>query len=217
MFASLYGALTVALTASVLAQTKPSPAPAGQAKPAPTAGTTPAAAPAPAPAPDRKPADAAAPGTAGEGAAAANRPQVATITTGWSVACASGAEPGKLRCEVTNAVVLTPVNQRFVSLAVRRDLSTSAEVMVATLPHGVLYTSGILAKVDGADAGKFEPLTSDQQGAYAKLPLTAELIASLEKGKELTVVFDGTNGQKFTVGIPLAGFAAAHDKMKAEN
>lgn len=142
---------------------------------------------------------------------------VATVTTGWSVGCASAQDPGKLRCEVTNAVVLTSVNQRFVSVAVRRDLATPDKIMVVTLPHGVLFTAGILAQIDGKEAGEFEPLSSDQQGAYAKLKLTADNIQALEKGQTLTIVFDGTSGQKFTVAIALTGFAAAHDKMKAGN
>lgn len=208
--ASLSVVTFLALGTIAMAQSNPA-APAAKGAPAAAPAATAAAA-------DKKPADnAAAPAAANKDAAAGNRPAVGSVTTGWSVGCASAPEPGKLRCEVTNAVILTPVNQRFVAIAVRKDLNTSEEVMVATLPHGVLFSTGILAQIDGKDSGKFEPLTSDQQGAYAKLPLTAETIDTLGKGKELTVVFDGTSGQKFKVGIPLAGFTAAHDKAKAEN
>jgi invasion protein IalB len=198
----------IVLSTVAFAQTKPSTT--SSSKGAPAAATPTAS--------DKKPADAPAAAPAADGKdGAASRPSVGTVTTGWSVGCASAAEAGKLRCEVTNAVILTPVNQRFVALAVRKDMTTSEEVMVASLPHGVLFSSGILAQVDGKESGRFEPLTSDQQGAYAKLPLTAETIDTLGKGKELTVVFDGTGGQKFKVGIPLAGFSTAHDKAKAEN
>lgn len=208
--ACLASALLLGFGVAASAQTKP----AAQATPAKPAA-------APAAAADKKseddkaaPADAAAKPAAD---ASASRPGVASVATGWAVGCATQPDPGKLRCEVTNAVVLSPGNQRFVSVAVRRDATTSEEVMVLSLPHGVLFTAGVVAEIDGKETGKFEPVTSDQMGAYAKLPLAGATIPSLETGKTLTVVFSGTGGQKFTVGMPLAGFAAAHGKMKAEN
>ena len=47
--------------------------------------------------------------------------------------------------------------------------------------------------------------------------MTAETTAALEKGETLNVIFEGASGQKFTVGMALSGFSAAHAKMKAEN
>ena len=163
---------------------------------------------------DAEPSKSAAP--SGSKAAETNPQGAGSVATGWIVSCAPPAASGKLNCEISNSVVITPANQRFVSLAVRRDSISSAELLILTLPHGVLFTSGILAQVDGKEVGRFEPLTSDQQGAYAKMPLTPEATAAIESGETLTVIFDGANSQKFTVGISLAGFVAAHAKMIAE-
>lgn len=43
--------------------------------------------------------------------------------------------------------------------------------------------------------------------------MTAELANAMKAGKTFTVVFDGTNAKRFTVGLPLAGFTAAYNKM----
>lgn len=211
--------LILTFEGAALAQTKP----ASPAAPAPTASP---AATAPSATPDKaksgsdehaKPLETGAVPTAKPEQSGSSRPNTSSVATGWSVGCASARADGKLRCEVTNNVVITPANQRFVSVAVRRDLTTSDELLVLTLPHGVVFTSGMIAQVDSKEVGKFEALTSDQQGAYAKMKLAPEVSAAMEKGTTLTVIFEGANGQKFTVGMGLAGFAPAHAKMKAEN
>ena len=149
-------------------------------------------------------------------AAARTQPSAGSVATGWTVNCATPQAAGKLLCEVSNTVVITPANQRFVSIAVRHELTGTGKLIVLTLPHGVLFTSGMIAQVDAKEIGRFEALTSDQQGAYAKMAMTPEATAALEKGETLTIIFDGANGQKFTIGMALSGFAAAHAKMSAE-
>ncbi len=136
-----------------------------------------------------------------------------TVITGWNVSCATPQAAGKLVCEVNNSVRVTPSNSRFVSVAIRPNGKADRKILVASLPHGVLFTAGVKLKVDGKDAGKLEMLTSDQNGAYARTTLSAELANAMKAGKTFTVVFDGTNAKRFTVGLPLAGFTAAYNKM----
>ncbi|MBU2582646.1 MAG: invasion associated locus B family protein [Alphaproteobacteria bacterium] len=135
--------------------------------------------------------------------------------TGWVVSCAATQPEGKLLCEMNNSVILTPVNQRFVSVAIRKTPGTAEDFMVATLPHGVLFTVPIVAEVDGKELGRFVALTSEQQGAFAKLSLSANMIRDLRHGKELKVIFEGLNGQKYTVAFSLTGFTAAHAKANS--
>lgn len=136
-----------------------------------------------------------------------------TVITGWNVSCATPQAAGKLVCEVNNAVLVTPGNSRFVSVAIRSDGTSDKKVLVASLPHGVLFTAGVGLKIDGKDAGKLQMLTSDQNGAYARTSMSADLAKAMKAGKTFTVVFDGTNAKRFSVGVPLAGFTAAYNKM----
>lgn len=136
-----------------------------------------------------------------------------TVITGWNVSCATPKSAGKLVCEVNNSVLVTPRNSRFVSVAIRPDGTSGKKALVASLPHGVLFTAGIDIKIDGREAGKLEMLTSDQKGAYARAAMSAELANAMKAGKTFTIVFVGTNAKRFTVGLPLAGFTAAYNKM----
>ncbi|MEO1161827.1 MAG: invasion associated locus B family protein [Pseudomonadota bacterium] len=140
-----------------------------------------------------------------------------SVITGWNVSCATPKSAGKLVCEVNNSVLVTPRNSRFVSVAIRPDGKSDKKVLVASLPHGVLFTAGVSLKIDGRDAGKLEMLTSDQNGAYARTPMSAQLAKAMKAGNTFTVVFDGTNAKRFTVGLPLAGFTAAYNKMSGGN
>ncbi len=140
----------------------------------------------------------------------------ATAATGWVVNCSAPQGNAKILCEMSNTVVITSLNQRFVAVAVRSESEKGGYVLVGTLPHGVVFTSGIIAKVDDKDVGELDPLTTDQQGAYARLALSSEVLTAMEKGKNLTLVFDGLGGQKFTVALSLSGFGAAFAKMTAE-
>ncbi|MEO9875046.1 MAG: invasion associated locus B family protein [Anderseniella sp.] len=139
--------------------------------------------------------------------------KTSTVITGWNVTCATPQAAGKLLCEVNNSVLVKPSNSRFVSVAIRPDGISGKKVLVASLPHGVLFTAGISLKIDGKDAGKLQMLTSDQNGSYARTSMSAELAGAMKAGKTFTVVFDGTNAKRFTVGLPLAGFTAAYNKM----
>lgn len=66
-----------------------------------------------------------------------------TVITGWNVSCATPRSAGKLLCEVNNSVLVTPGNNRFVSVAIRPDGKSDKRVLVASLPHGVLFTAGV--------------------------------------------------------------------------
>lgn len=156
------------------------------------------------------------PATAPAEATTPNAAAPVTAATGWVVNCSAPQANARILCEMSNAVVITSLNQRFVAVAVRPETEKGGYILVGTLPHGVVFTSGIIAKVDEKEVGELDPLTSDQQGAYARLTLTSDTISALEKGKNLTLVFDGLGGQKFTVAMSLSGFGAAFAKMKAE-
>jgi invasion protein IalB len=148
-------------------------------------------------------------------AAATSNPQ--TTTTGWRMSCGTGGAGDQLQCEISNAVIIASINQRFLSLAVRKDPASGRKLMVVGLPHGVLLNQPIEAGVDGKAAGSFAPLTTDQSGVYATLALTPDITKSLNAGKSIKVTFDGNTGQKFTVELPLKGFASVYDKMDAKN
>ncbi len=145
--------------------------------------------------------------------APASTVKTGSVITGWNVSCATPKSAGKLVCEVNNSVLVKPSNSRFLAVAIRPSGAADNRVLVASLPHGVLFTAGVSLKIDGRDAGKLEMLTSDQSGAYARTPMSAQLAAAMKAGKTLTVVFDGTNAKRFTVGLPLTGFTAAFNKM----
>jgi len=86
-------------------------------------------------------------------------------------------------------------------------------VMIAALPHGVLFTAPITVKFDGRGAGSFVPYSSDQSGAFATFPLAGDVIDVMKTAGRLTIEFESATSQRFTVDVPLNNFAAVYQKL----
>lgn len=122
----------------------------------------------------------------------------ATSTTPATTAPAQG-------CGLVQNLVAGEQKQRLLTLIVKRTAPTAYNLTLA-LPHGLLFPPGIALQVDETPEHSLVVQTSDQNGAYAGMPIDGDLLKALRAGKTLKITFTSGAGQRIMVPVTLKDF-----------
>lgn len=87
-------------------------------------------------------------------------------------------------------------------------------VMSIAAPLGVLLPAGLVAKIDGADAGATGYRFCDASACIIEEPVSQEFIAKMKKGSNVAMTIRSLNGQPTTITMSLSGFTKAFDSVK---
>lgn len=110
----------------------------------------------------------------------------------WAVNCSSGSATTELQCQVSQNLTEAKTGQRVLTVTVRRDNGNGSLAMLLALPHGLFLPSGASFQIDQGQTTTIAIQTSDQNGAYAATPLSADLIKAMKSGTNLNI---GTAGR----------------------
>jgi invasion protein IalB len=135
---------------------------------------------------------------------------------GWTVQCANptGAADGGLQCQAEQSIFVMPQRQLLVSVVMRIPTDTKAPTLYVRVPLGISIPEGAAIKVDEGQPQTAALQTCDQQGCFGNMPATPELVTAMGTGKTLNVIFQNMKKEPITVPVPLAGFAAAFQKIQ---
>ncbi|MES0826961.1 invasion associated locus B family protein [Ruegeria sp. SCP11] len=131
----------------------------------------------------------------------------------WSVNCSNMVNGTELVCEMTQSIVLSENNQRLASVAFVKTAGKDETEAVLTLPFGLLFSEGLVAKVDDAQVAELEFLTCEAQGCFARSPVSADWISKMRAGAQLRVEAQNALGEPITFGFDLTGFSQASDLL----
>ena len=140
------------------------------------------------------------------------------VASSWGVNCQAQATDKKMVCSLSQSTVVAKSRQRFVTITIRKWSGKEAptpHLMVLQLPHGLALAAGATVQVDDKKANKLAMFTSDAQGVYARMGVTADLLKSMRKGKGMKINFVASTGRKFILPVSLKGFSAGFDKLKS--
>jgi len=191
-------AAALAMGGTALAQTPPPAKP--PAKPAPKA---PAKPPAPAPAPQAQPTPPGAPQQQQEAA-----PQL--MYSPWMKVCGQGQDTGNKKvCVITKDGRLE--NGMPVAIVQLFEPEGQAKVLRVTVPLGMQLQHGTRVIIDqGAPVNEPYKICFPI-GCMSDYPITDEMIATMKKGKMLTVQAINMQGTPISLPLPLGDFAKAYD------
>ncbi len=139
------------------------------------------------------------------------------VSTNWGVNCQPQANSKKLACVLSQSILMAKTRQAFVTVSihpVQATANTPPYMATVRLPHGLALTSGIQFQIDKQNPGRLTVFTSSPQGVFARVGVINKLLASLKKGKQLKIIFQGRNGRKFVMSMSLKGFTAGFEKLK---
>lgn len=133
----------------------------------------------------------------------------------WVVNCASGGSGTDLECQASQNLTESKTGQRVLTLTVRRQADNGSLAMLLALPHGLFLPAGASYQIDSGNKAAVAIQTSDQNGAYAAVPLTPELLTGLKSGTTLSIGMESVTRKPVTIPVSLKGFTAAVDKLQA--
>lgn len=133
----------------------------------------------------------------------------------WLVSCSSGGVSTDLECQVSQNLTESKTGQRVLTLTVRRQGEKGELALLLALPHGLFLPSGVSYQIDNGEKATAAVQTSDQNGAYAAVPLSPALLKALKTGTTLNIGMEAVTRKPLTIPVPLKGFTAAVDKMQA--
>ncbi len=133
----------------------------------------------------------------------------------WVVNCASGGSGMDLECQASQNLTESKTGQRVLTLTVRRQADNGSLAMLLALPHGLFLPAGASYQIDSGNKVAVAIQTSDQNGAYAAVPLTPELLTGLKSGTSLNIGMESVTRKPVTIPVSLKGFTAAVDKLQA--
>jgi len=133
----------------------------------------------------------------------------------WVVNCASGGSGTDLECQASQNLTESKTGQRVLTLTVRRQADNGSLAMLLALPHGLFLPAGASYQIDSGNKVGVAIQTSDQNGAYAAVPLTPELLTGLKSGTTLNIGMESVTRKPVTIPVSLRGFTAAVDKLQA--
>lgn len=140
--------------------------------------------------------------------AEAQKPQNA-----WVVNCSTGATGTALECQMSQNLTESNTGQRVLTVTVRKNAADGGMAMLFALPHGLFLPAGASYRIDEGEKAQVAIQTSDQNGAYAAVPVDAKLIAALKAGTNLNVGMESVSRKEVVIPVTLSGFTAAIDKL----
>lgn len=134
----------------------------------------------------------------------------------WVLNCASGAS-GALECQMSQNLTEAKSGQRVLTVTIRKQPQDGALAMLLALPHGLYLPGGATYQIDQGPKNAVVIQTSDQNGAYAAVPLNDTLIAALKAGTAMNIGMESVTRSAVSIPLSLKGFTAAFDKLSAVN
>ncbi|WP_302477707.1 invasion associated locus B family protein [Ruegeria arenilitoris] len=131
----------------------------------------------------------------------------------WSVTCSNLVSVNELVCEMTQSIVLSENNQRLASIAFVKTSGKDETEAVLTLPFGLSFPEGLVAKVDDAQVAELEFLTCEAQGCLARSPVSSEWASTMRAGAQLRIEAQNSLGEPITFGFDLTGFSQVSDLL----
>jgi invasion protein IalB len=132
----------------------------------------------------------------------------------WAVNCRSTAKQKELECGVSQTLIIKKSGQVLTRVTFRIAADTKKPEVIVQLPLGVLLAAGATFQVDENVPQALSFRTCGKNGCVANSPVTPEVLATLRRGKQLTIGFQDLKEKPITVPLSLNGFAEAYDKMQ---
>jgi len=131
---------------------------------------------------------------------------------GWAVNCKSAAAEKGLECRLSQTIV-TQKGQVLADVTFRVPADKKDPEAIVRLPLGILLSAGATLQVDDKPPQQLTMRTCDRNGCYARMPISTEMLATLQKGKQLQVSFKNLAEKSITVPLSLNGFSDAYAKI----
>lgn len=134
----------------------------------------------------------------------------------WTAKCEESKGQVQGGCFIFQNLVLREGGQRVLQFAVGYVATTDAPIALLSLPLGISLPPGVTIRIGNAEPTRVIVERCEPNGCRAGLKLTAELLAQLKAGTQLTVTFHDAERRPIEVPLSLEGFEAGLTSLKAK-
>lgn len=150
--------------------------------------------------------------------------QAAKAADAWVVRCDDVKDGDKIvgkYCEMAQSIsVVQPeadpkTAQRLIEMVIGYPPADGGKAVgLSILPLGILVSEKVKVEIDGRKELDFNVRYCEAAGCIATFPLSEKDLDTLGKGSAMKLHMVTAAGQPVVIEMSLAGFAAAHDKIK---
>ena len=132
----------------------------------------------------------------------------------WIPRCENNEQGTPKNCEIFQRLLVKETGQRVSEFAVGFPDGKGKNARgVAVLPLGILLNEKTGLRVDDGEIFYFQVRYCTQNGCYAFLDLTPQVIADMKRGNEASFYFTTLEGKKLQIDFSLAGFTKALETL----
>ena len=131
----------------------------------------------------------------------------------WAINCSNQAGGDTIVCTMTQVLVARDSNQRLIAATIYRPRPDAAALLRINLPHGILLLEGVEVAIDAGAPTRVPITIADQNGSYATLELTSNLLVALQAGSIVSFGVKAANGEAVGFQLSLTGFTSAFAKL----
>ena len=129
----------------------------------------------------------------------------------WEVHCQDN--QGATRCAMMQMVTQPSNDQPIMQVVVEYPPQLNGPVMSFFVPLGVRLAAGLQLVVDNGEPIQFPYQVCQQQGCRADAPIEPSMLQALRGGSSATLSIIDPRGERMDLGISLAGFTSASNRL----
>ena len=133
---------------------------------------------------------------------------------GWALNCKSEATEKEFECRMSQTVVAKQSRRVLANVTFRIQTESKEPKIVVQLPLGLYLPAGATYQVDENPPQTLDFRACDRRGCYAQTLVTPDTLASLKKGKQLTLSFQNLAQKPIKISLSLGGFEETFDKIQ---
>jgi len=134
----------------------------------------------------------------------------------WMVSCSNQLDFDKLRCEISQSIVVSTQagqSQRVAVASFIRAVGQTETEARLLLPYDVSLRDAVTVSVDEAALGTLAWLSCDAAGCYAGGPVPDTWVEALRAGSKLAAALTTRDGRDVTFTFTLEDFSRISDLM----
>ncbi len=134
----------------------------------------------------------------------------------WIPRCEASVEGVLPKCEIFQRLLVKDTGQRVAELAIGFPDGVGKNARgVAVLPLGILLNEKTSLRIDDGALFNFQVRYCTQNGCYAFLDITPQIIAEMKRGGEASFYFITIEGKEMQIDLSLVGFTKALEVLGA--
>ena len=132
----------------------------------------------------------------------------------WITKCTAPKKETAAYCTIQQTIIVSKTRQRLLSFTVKVPSDAPLPAMMIQLPMGLFLPDGIKVSIDGKNPLSLKIQTCNREGCFAGSAISSDMLASMIRGKRLTITFSNLAKKKITVPVVLEGFGQSYQKVR---